>query len=112
MTFLMYAFIGLVFLICFLCGLAWSDYRRIPLGAGAVVLMLYLAYVVSTAIWVASCPNCNMGTDDTRAFALFVAIVLYWIAPAVLLATIGLGIVTSIFLRSLRESRGSSHAPH
>lgn len=47
-------------------GLAYSVNRAIPLLAIAVVALATIALTIYVEAWVASCPDCTVGHDDSR----------------------------------------------
>ena len=68
---------GTVTVACFLAGLARARFTPAPVIATAVIIGSYIVLVASVWIWASRCWDCGIesGSDDSRSFLLYVAIV-------------------------------------
>ncbi len=85
------AFLGWVPVIGVAAGLARAKFRRLPLVAAAIVLVAYLAYIVSISAWAATCWDCEAGLSETRGDVLFLSAVFFGLYALLTLVGIWLG---------------------
>jgi hypothetical protein len=97
--------ISLVFLLCFLSGLAWGTYRGAPVIATGLVVAGYLLLLVGTSLWAAQCWDCGYGTENKRGDAVWFALILAWIPAAALVGTVWLGALIALIARLWSDAR-------
>ncbi len=93
-----------------MAGLARARYRRAPFVAAGFVVLVYVLYIGSIAIWAANCWDCRGGLGETRSDGLFVSTVFFGLIGGTTLLGIWLGarLVTMLqrLRRTWRELRG------
>lgn len=97
--------VSLIFLLCFLSGLAWGSYRRAPVIATGVVVVAYLLFLLGTSLWAAQCWDCGYGTDNKRGDAVWFAFIFAWMPAAALVAAVWLGALVALVARWRGEAR-------
>ena len=96
-----------------MAGLLRARYRRAPFIAAGVVVLVYVLYVGSIAIWASTCWDCRGGLGETRSDGLYVSTVFFGLIGGTTLLGVWLGarLVTMLerLRRTWRELRGTQH---
>ena len=90
--------IAVPLVVSFAIGLSGIRFRRLPLIAGAILVVAYLALFVVSGIWAARCPNCVI-EEDHRASLWFGFMVIYGIFAALLLLMMSFGALAARVVR-------------
>lgn len=105
--------VALTFLLCFLCGAAWSTNRRIPFIAATVIVGVYVVFAGALGIWAAQCWQCGTGDfESTRALNFFWSVGFGWIPPALLFGTVLIGMTASLYLDAAAKARRWQNQRH
>jgi membrane protein implicated in regulation of membrane protease activity len=91
----------------FAIGLSGIKFRRLPMIAGALLCLAYLAFLAGLGVWTAACPHCNYG-DNYRYVVMILTALAYGISLFVALSMMTVGALTA---RAVRM-RASSTQPH
>ena len=87
-----------------IAGLSRARYRRAPFIAAGVIVLVYVLYIGSIAIWAATCWDCRGGLGETRSDGLFVSTVFFGLIGGTTLLGIWLGARLVTMLQRLRKT--------
>jgi hypothetical protein len=85
-------------LVPFAIGFSGIRFRRLPMIAVALLCLGYLALVVCSGIWAATCPHCSAG-ELRRDAAWVMGVAYYGVVTALLLSIMALGALAAWLVR-------------